>query len=140
MSQLVGVPIEMIQPLGVAGLELVPRDDQYVIPQPALAKVFEHGEGVRPHRGQERIGGPVEKLKRRNVGLEVAVADELADRLVVRHERPRLGLTPEAVGVADAVGAVRFASCSASSRGTTMLMVSALPSVLTGKFGRPVAA
>src|SRR5262249_14277887 len=98
---------ETIQPLGVAGLELMPRDDQYVIPQPASVKVFEHGEGVRPHRRQERIGGPVEKLERRNVGPEVAVTDERATRLVVRHKSPRLALIPQAVGMADAVGAVQ---------------------------------
>lgn len=47
----------------------------------------EHGESVWPHRRQERVSCPVEELKRRNVRLEVAMADELFDHLAAINER-----------------------------------------------------
>jgi len=70
-------------------------------------EVFEHGEGVRPDDRQERIGCPVEHLNRRHMRLEVPVIDELFDGLSVRHEGARYPLVPQAVGVADTVGAVQ---------------------------------
>ena len=50
-----------------------------MVGKPTLVEVFEHGEGMRPDGWQERIGGPVKELDRRQVGLEVAVTNELLD-------------------------------------------------------------
>jgi hypothetical protein len=102
--------MELVKPVNVVGLELVARDDQDVVGQLALVQVFEHSEGVRPDLRQERIGRPVEQLDRRDMRLEVAVTDQLLNRLGVGHERDGLVLAPQAVGVPDAVGAAQRAA------------------------------
>src|SRR5208337_1678061 len=78
-----------------------------MVGKPTLVEVFEHGEGMRPDCWQERIGGPVKELDRRQVGLEVAVTDELLDGFGIAHQGARLALIPQSVGVPDAVGAVQ---------------------------------
>ncbi len=49
---------------------------------------------MRPHGWQERIGGPVKELDRRQVGLEVAVTDELLDGFGIGYQGARLPLVP----------------------------------------------
>jgi hypothetical protein len=86
----------------------MPRDDQHVVGEPPSVKVFQHGKRVRPDDRQKRIGRPVEQLDRRNVRLEIAMGHQRLDRIGITHEGARLILIPQAVGVADAVGAAKW--------------------------------
>jgi hypothetical protein len=114
---------EPVQPFGVIGLHGMPRDDEHMIAQAAPVEVFEYGEGVWPHKRQERIGCPVEELERRHVGLEVAVADELDHRLGVGHESARLALVPQTVGVPDAVGTIQRTALNVIQAETTLAVL-----------------
>jgi hypothetical protein len=93
---------ELVQPIGVAGLHPVPRDDQHVVAQATAVEVGQHRQRVRPDRGQERICRTVENLNRGEVRLKVTVADQPLHRLSVGHQGARLALIPQAVGMADA--------------------------------------
>jgi hypothetical protein len=92
---------ELVKPVDVIRLHLVPGDDQDVIRQFPLGKVFEYGEGVRSHLRQEGLGRAVEELHGRDVRLEIAVVHQLLNSLGVRHECGGLVLVPQAVGVSD---------------------------------------
>ncbi len=102
--------LECIEPVDVCRLHLMARNDQDVIGHPAAVEVFQHGEGVRPNGGKERVGRPVEHLDRRHMRLEVAMVDQLFDGLRVGHQGTRHPLIPEAIGVSDAVRAVQGAA------------------------------
>jgi len=57
-------------------------------------QVFEHREGVRADRWQERVRGAVEQLQWCHVRLKVAMPGQRLDGFGVRHERLRLPLVP----------------------------------------------
>jgi|GEM_PF-6507285 len=118
---------QLVEPVGVLGLEAVPRDHENVVGQPAGVQVFQHGEGVRSDRRQERLGRPVEQLHGRDVRREVAVPHQLLDRLGVGHERSRYPLIPQAVGVADAVCAVQRAALDVVEAEAALAVLDHLP-------------
>ena len=95
--------LQPVQALDVVRLELVARDDEDVVGQLAPIQVLENGEGVRAHLRQEWFRRAVEQLHRRDVRLKLSVLDQLADRVGVGHQRDRLVLVPQSVGVPDAV-------------------------------------
>jgi hypothetical protein len=101
--------LEPIESVDVLGLHVVPGDDEYVVRQLPDVQVLQHREGVRPDHRQERVGGAVEHLHRRDVRLEVPMTDQFFDGFCVAHERTRYALVPQAVGVPDAVRAVQRA-------------------------------
>lgn len=100
---------ELVEPVDVVRLHVVPRDDQHVIHQLALVEVFQHGESVRPDDRQERVCGPVEHLNRRHMRLEIPMVDQLLDGFGISHEGAWHPLIPQVVGVTNAVRAVQRA-------------------------------
>jgi hypothetical protein len=112
----------------------VPRDDEDVVAKSAYIKVFEYSEGVRPDGRQARVGRAVEKLERRDVGLEVPVTDELIDSFSIAHQGARLALVPESVGVADAVGAVQRTPLHVVQTQPTLAVLNDL----SGALGQPI--
>lgn len=72
----------------------MPGDDEHVIAQASGIKVAEYGQGVCPHAGQERVGGPVKDLQRRVMCPEVAVGNQMLDSHVIGHEGTRYALVP----------------------------------------------
>lgn len=101
---------KLVEPLGIVLLHGAARDDDQVVAQSPRIQIFEHRERVGPDLRQERVSGAVEELERRGVRLEVGMGHQLLDGLSVAHDGPRLALVPEAVGVADAEGAVQWAA------------------------------
>jgi len=143
----------------------VPRDDQDVVAQATPIKVFEHREGMRPHGWQKGIGCPVEELERRDVSLEVAVAHELGHCVGIGQQGARLALIPQALGMADAVGAVQRAALDVVQAQPALAVLDdfagalgqagalrwrqqgdngahgvLFPTMLNGKFGRPIGS
>jgi hypothetical protein len=76
-----------------------------VVGEATGVEVFEYGEEVISYTGEEWIGRPVEDLERCLVRLEVAVIDQLLDCLSIGHQGSRCVGVPQAIRVADAVGA-----------------------------------
>ena len=72
----------------------MPGNHEYMITEATGIKVAEHSQGVWPHAGQERVGGPVEDLQWRVVGPKVAVRHELLDGHVIGQEGARYTLVP----------------------------------------------
>jgi hypothetical protein len=85
---------ELVQPVGVAGLHPVPRDDKHVVAQATAVEIGQHRQRVRPDSRQERVRRTVEKLNRGEVRLKVAMADQPLHRLGVGHRGARLALIP----------------------------------------------
>ena len=85
---------ELVQPVGVAGLHPVPRDDKHVVAQATAVEIGQHRQRVRPDSGQERICRTIEKLNRGDVRLKVAMADQQLHRFSVGHQGARLALIP----------------------------------------------
>jgi len=121
---------QAVEPLGVGRLELVAGDDQDMVGQYAPVEVFQNGEGVRSRGRQERVGGAVEDLQRRDVRPEVTVQDEMFNSVGIGHECSRLALVPQPVGVADAVGAVQRAALDVVQTQPALAVLDHLPGTL----------
>jgi hypothetical protein len=66
---------------------LVSGDDEHVVGVAALVECAEHLEQVWLDAGQERVGGLVEELDRRDVRSEGVVVQQLGDGFVVEQSR-----------------------------------------------------